>query len=95
MFINLIGPAICAACNMLGGIGIGYASHDIGLSLNWVDRLTLAGKPDEDALMVAASWQALRVGHLAIGPYVGRTFAPDGKGPKQITAVGAAISWSF
>jgi hypothetical protein len=95
MFIELLSPAICAACNMLGGIGVGYAYHDVGVSVAWVDRHTLAGKPDEDMLMGTVSYQALHVGRLSVGPYVGRTFAPDGKGPKPITAVGLQISWGF
>lgn len=94
MFFQLIGPAICAACNFFGGIGVGYSYRDFGASINWVDRHTQAGKIDEDTLMVAVNWEAVHYGQFSAGPYVGHTFTPDGKGPAAITVVGVSIQWT-
>jgi hypothetical protein len=95
MFFQLIAPALCAACNFYGGLGFGYQLDGFGASINWVDRHTLVGKIDDDTLMVAASWQALHMGRLSAGPYVGRTFTLDGRGPKAITLVGLQIQVEF
>lgn len=95
MFMQLLFPALCVACNVWGGVGVGYAYSDIGISANWVARKDHSGRFDEDALMVAAQWQAVHFGAFSVGPYVGRTITPDGKGPGARTVYGGSVQWNF
>jgi hypothetical protein len=91
MFLQLLTPAICAACNMYGGIGLGYEYKGFGTGVAWVDRHTRIGKIDEDAMAVTASYSALKLGRMSIGPYVAKTFAPDRKGPPSVFVSGLQI----
>ena len=79
-FLNLMAPAICAGCNVLGGAGIGYQYEGVGVSANWVYRqMAVTGAVDWDTLAFVASYQAVHLGRFSAGPYVGRTMNLDGK----------------
>ena len=96
MFLEFIAPAIACACQMFGGVGVGYEVHGVGVSLAWVDKHVVSGKIDPDTMMVAVSYQALHFGKVSVGPYVGRTFALDGKhGDEQATVAGIQLQVSL
>lgn len=94
MIFQVLGPAICAACNILGGAGVGYEYKGVGVSMNWVYRQVGSGAVDYDTLMPALSYQALTWRQFSVGPYVGKTFTLDGKPHPSTWASGIMFQWT-